>query len=183
MKKSANVDIQSLFGKFDGNPENYKELKREDNESRALQRWPIVAAMRNELQRGHGAGVQAEHPLSPVASVPSLVQTARSAVAERSVQDIRPSQEAPIGAPVPVSSFAATRSPLLSGGANAQGSVAPVASTLQAGERHAQSVQADKSGKKATLSEVFSRLNDSPIDGDANSPRNSLRSMLGFLKK
>lgn len=50
MSKPANVDIHNLFRKFGGNPNDYQEIKQEDAENKSQQNWPIIAAMKSEMQ-------------------------------------------------------------------------------------------------------------------------------------
>lgn len=161
MSKPANVDIQNLFQKFGGDPNNYQEIKREDDEEQAQLNWPIIAAMRNELP-------QAPRLKNPAAAAvnqqpaPTLRGEIQRNIAAASNEQQEPPQTHQQAAP----SSAPLRSLL---GSLASAPAQPATKAAPADD---------------SLDQVFSRLLNTPQSGaDAAPQDNDLRSMLGRLKR
>ncbi|HEX5338755.1 MAG TPA: BcsR/BcsP family cellulose biosynthesis protein [Gallionella sp.] len=196
MKKSANVDIRNLFHKFGGEPETYQEIKREHAEGQAQQSWPIVAAMRNELQSAPKGRVAAPAavPPAPVLHAHAAPAAGHSPVSGHGLFAARPKADAGTGRAAPTVVAQHAPAPGASGLARSLfgGSAAAPAAVAQATtpQAHAgqmpgvgQSAQAVSSRGSDQLDAVFSRLLNPHQSDTAHAPQNDLRSMLGFLKK
>lgn len=168
MKKSVNVDIQNLFKNFGGNPEDYREIKREAGDARALRAWPIVAAMKNELQSDNKPGAEAvitrPHIPAPV-PVASVVRQPAPVPAEPHQAEVSPS-ETHSTAGIPIRSL-----------------LGLVKAADDSSRGQSPSAQAGASRKDDTLEQVFMRLSNPSANSSASSSPNNLRSMLGFAKK
>lgn len=185
MKKSANVDIRNLFRKFGGDTGSYQEIHQDDAVEKSQQSWPIVRAMEKNragapMLRASAAVVPDTHVSSPVLSVAGAPVAAKN----NEVAGARPAslaamfaKPAPTVAPLVAPSAAPAAS--LFGALNA--AVKPVAVNSRPVSH--QPVQASRSRKNDPLDSVFSRLLNRQEPAAANLPENSLRSMLGFLKK
>lgn len=175
MKKSVNDDIQNLFRKFGGDPESYREIKRDVRDERALHSWPIIAAMRNELQTGGQSGAEA---------TTSGLNISADRVSRTSV--VRPRA----ANPVPMRHYQTEVAPIETQAATG----APIRSLLGLAKATNDHVSKNSQGqvlsdeasilrKTETLNDVFLRLSNPSADSSVSFPKTSLRSMLGFAKK
>lgn len=186
MEKSPNVDIKNLFREFAGEPKSYHEIKQKDAEERALQNWPIVNAIKNEIK---GAPKLRAPALSSTHSAVgrgvsgvSLSAVQRSSVGAHSVTDdpiegVRAMSTSSTQSAGSLGAlFSALEAPRHSSPPNFQ---------TQAGQspNKVLSVQATHPQKKDSLDEIFSRLLGTPQPESVCLPQNSLRSMLERLKK
>lgn len=186
MEKSPNVDIKNLFREFAGEPESYHEIKQKHAEEKALQNWPIVNAMKNEMKAAPKLRTPALDAAPSAAgrrvsgASPSVVQ--RNAVGQHSAAvDLIGGMRA---TPAPSIQSAGSLGALFSA-LEAPRHSPPTNFQTQAEQSPHQvlSIQAGRSQKKDSLNETFARLLGTPQSETVCSPQNSLRSMLERLKK
>ncbi len=182
MEKTPNVDIKNLFREFAGEPETYHEIKQKYAEEKALQNWPIVNAMKNEMKDApklratalSSAPSTAGRKVSGVS--PSVAQHSAVGLHSAAVDPIGEMRAAPPSSVQPAGSlgalFSALEAPRHSPPKNLQ---------TQAG--HAPNNVLPIQASQNSLHETFSRLLGTPQSETVCLPQNSLRSMLERLKK
>lgn len=209
LKKSTQADIGNLFRKFGGDTSNYKEIQQDYVDEKAQQSWPIVAAMEKERVSAPmlKAAASNQRPRPAVGSstgafavpapirgnvasntgsfvaMPASAQRA-APVAEPIHQSMPPAAKAPAfsifaqpAAVVPVVPVASVQG--LFGALVAPVKEEAVAVPVANGATHA----ALQHSAHDPLKAVFSRLVQPQNEVASPAPDNSLRSILGFLKK
>lgn len=172
MEKPTSVDIGNLFRKFDGDPENYREIKQDYAAEKAQHNWPLVEAMRKERMAA---------PKPKVAEPPSPASGARPLVASLSgVNSVSGREQMPAGRRAEDMSPKSSQPQASSGSARSVFSHLEVSSTLPP---QARAKEFELRPEKNTVRDVFARLENPGRDRAQKTPQNNLRSMLGFLKE
>lgn len=175
MGNRANIDIHNLFSKFGGNPNTYQEIQRDVSTEHALNNWPIIAAMKNELQAPPRLRQPAPVTTSPQQRPePTLVQQVTSSFKAHEVVAAGQTANTPPPAPGSLQSLFGSLETVRVQEAKPQQntSAQPAATPVDA-----------IPASDGSLNNVFSRLLNSSQPKPITPTSNTLQSMLGRLTK